>query len=264
MKRFIQTSLIAIVMVLGVVLFAACGEQPDNSIKVSNVTEFIEVINDLKNGDVITLKEGVYDLDPTATTLEFGGQKGWYLPINADNVTIKGQGNVVLTSSHDTPNSVWASQNLITVIGDNFTLENVTVVCKKEVNKVIEVLGKNLTLKNVTFNAPEDYAFAGSLYFSPANSLKDFGTVTLQNVNFNKGRISGTDALKGKIKFNNVTIDWTEIEPEEVDMWPMWALTGDGFTFEGTNTLKVKMSETEMGEDYEDAVAELPEGTVLA
>lgn len=71
---------------------------------VSTVTEFYEALNNQEDGLKIVLNAGTYDLDPaqlTSSVVVDGYEyTGWYLLITEDNVTIKGKGDVTLTSSH--------------------------------------------------------------------------------------------------------------------------------------------------------------------
>lgn len=254
---------------------------------VSTVTEFYEALNNQEDGLKIVLNAGTYDLDPaqlTSSVVVDGYEyTNWYLLITEDNVTIKGKGDVTLTSSHETANGNWNTQNFITVVGDNFTLQNVKVVSKKETNKAIEVLGKNLTLKDVTFNAPADYKFAGSVYFN--NVMKkvagtetyestggdmNVGTVTFENVTLNKGRITASGATTGKFVFKTVNIDWTDIEADVLDLYPLYNLTTAtnteaDFDFEGLSTVKIKIDAQEFGsfDNVAAAQAEMPEGVVV-
>lgn len=270
MKKLLSFLACLAMVIVGGVALVACGETAPN---VTNVQELYEAINAQKDSDTIVLKEGTYDLDPQLSTLEYSGQTNWYLPILKNNVTIKGQGKVVLESSHETPNGAWATQNFITVIGDNFTLENVTIVCKKEVNKAVEVLGKDVTFKDVTFESPTDYDFAGSVYFNNVgiedNEAGDVGTATFDNVKFNKGRITASGAKTGKFVFkNDVEITWVDIEPEILQaagFYPLYKLNTNSnpdstFQFDGLNNVTIKMNATEMGSAFNLAKAEIPEG----
>ncbi len=270
MKKILSILACLAMIVVGGVTLAACGEPTPT---VNNVTELYAALEAQKDGDTIVLKAGTYDIAPMVAYAEQPDEGNWYLPIWANNVTIKGQNGVVLMSSHDSENGIWSSQNFMTVFGDNFTLENVTLVCKKEVNKVIEVLGKNVTLKNVTCNAPSDYDFAGSIYFNNVgivgNTAGDVGTATFENVTLNKGRITGSGALTGKFVFNNVEIDWTGVDEgtrTQAGILPIYKLnqhtnTESSFTYEGTETVSVKLNKTELGDSiYQAAKDELPEG----
>lgn len=154
----------------------------------------------------IILQNGTYDFSPG--TVSLGGQTGWILPINRE-VIIQGEDEkkVIIKSTTHIPNGSLASQNLITIFADNVTLENLTLVCKTEINKVIEVLGSHVTLRNITCLPPEKETFAGSVYFSKP----DVGVVTLENLTLDKGRITFTGAQKGTVKMKDVKIDYQDV-----------------------------------------------------
>lgn len=259
--RKIRNLLIALLLVLfAVPMFAGCANGdgiPDNAIKITNADELINAINNQAENQYWVLNAGTYDIDPNATTVEYSDQTGWYLPIVAKGITIRGKGEVVLTSTVESVNGAWASQNFITIVADNVTIIDVKVICKKDVNKAVEILGKNATLKNVTFDAPEGFKFAGSIYLNQqkgdAEADGDVGTLTLENVILNKGRITASGAKQGKIVFNNVTIDWTDIEEDYLTLYAMYNFNGKDFEYEGAKTVKVKLSETELGKNYQDA-----------
>lgn len=285
MKKFLLAVTSFMLFIMCSVTLVSCGktrnenkvpeteDKYENAKVVKTADEFITAINEQKDGDVILLEEGTYDIDPTKSTLTYSEQTNWYIPVLSENITIAGKGNVVLTSTKATPNGAWASQNFITVIGDNFTMDNITVVCKTDVNKAIEILGKNITLKNVTFNSPENYKFAGSVYFNnkamQGNEAGDIGTATFENVTFNKGRITASGATAGKFVFKKVQFNWYDIEKDLINgFYPILNLTTNRnkdakFNFEGLESVTVTMSSSELGEYYDDAKAELPKGVKL-
>ena len=265
-------SIIILLVILSVSALFGCSDMdsiPKDAIKITNDAELIQAINNQQKDQYWVLSAGTYDIDQSRTTVSYGGESGWYLPIVADGITIRGEGEVVLTSTVESPNGNWSTQNFITVIGDNVTIRDLTVVCKKEVNKAIEILGENTTIKNVTFNAPQGIKFAGSIYLNPAlkegNTEGDIGTLTLDNVKLNRGRITASGANKGKIVFNNVKIDWTDIEEGYAALYPMFNFKIDGknIKYEGAETVEVKLSETELGENFEDAKSKLVDGVKI-
>ena len=216
MKKLFKIMAICLMTVISVGLFTACGPKsdpiPENAKYINNNAELIQAINEQQDNEYWVLKAGTYDIDPSQTTIEYDGQTGWYLPIVKKGITIRGKGEVVLTSTHESVNGAWASQNFITVFNDSVTIRDIKVVCKKDVNKAVEILGENTTLKNVTFDAPNGYNFAGSIYLNQnAKGKENVGTLTLENVSLNKGRITASGANAGKIVFKNVNIDWTGI-----------------------------------------------------
>ena len=149
-----------------------------------------------KPGDTIYLSAGEYDL-PKNETEVISGQTGWLMPITQDNITIKGTGNTVIYSSDETPNGAYASQNVITVFGDNVTLEDLIIKPRASENKNVEVSGKNFTMKNCTVEV-------GSLYFSG-----DKGNVLVTGCSFIKDSCICFDSMGNadSVTIENNTFD---------------------------------------------------------
>lgn len=187
------------------------------TVEITTVEQLCDAIDSQANGqaDGQTWKiaGGAYGLGQ-CNSLEAGGQTGWYFPITANNLTIKGESNPTIYGTGFTPNGNWNTQNLVSVFGDNVTVDGLTLMPKVEPNKTIEVLGSNFTLRNsvITPNtlAPasdyntlssEDKEWGGSLYFSHA------GNHTIQNVTINNAGVSFRYAPTGThIEFSNVKI----------------------------------------------------------
>lgn len=175
----------------------------------------VQAANNLGGIDklVITVAPGNYDIERTNATTGDGN----YLAITRDNVEIVGGGqepsDVKIYSSAEAVNGNWVDQNLITIHGDNVKIQNATITCKKQVNKVIEVLGDHVTLNNLVFNAPVEEKFAGSIYFnSPAKDTeKNIGTVTLKNLVLNNGRITFTGAEKGTVNMEGIQLYYNDV-----------------------------------------------------
>ena len=103
----------------------------------------------------------------------------------------------------ESENTVLASQNFVTIAGNNTTLEDLTLQCKKEPNKVVEIIGKDTTLRNIKIEPMSNLKFAGSIYLSTKA-----GNTTLENVNLKYGRITTTGASDSTLTLKNVTIDF--------------------------------------------------------
>jgi len=124
-------------------------------------------------------------------------------------------------------NGSLATQNLISVFGDNVTITGLTLMPKVEPNKTIEVIGEDFTLEDVVFapntkvpeslydsiadvNDREDLKqWGGSLYFSYE------GNHVIKNVTINNGGVSfryspsGTDITFDNVEIVNETnVDW--------------------------------------------------------
>ena len=185
-----------------------------------------QAIANAEEGTVIYVESGTYDLPRDTASVE--GQPGWYFAIDTDNLTIVGEEGTVLTSTEYSANGAWASQNLVTIFGDNVTLENLTIKSKMDTNKAIEVRGKNSAIRNVQvlcndITTHEDYLddkgieensetdywdfynsdFAGSLYYAG-----DIGNATLENFYIDKAWVSTTDVTTGAVSMTDVTIGY--------------------------------------------------------
>lgn len=113
-----------------------------------------EVIAATEEGATIVVGPGEYDIPrDEATSVE--GQTGWYFAITADNVTVIGAPGAVLTSTVKSENGAWASQNMVSIFGDNVTFQGFTIIRKEEVNKAIEVRGENSIIRDVTIRCAD-------------------------------------------------------------------------------------------------------------
>jgi hypothetical protein len=180
---------------------------------ISTNDQLTAAINSQADGQTWIIKDREYSI-PRFDNITVSGQSGWYFPITANNITIIGESKegTIITSDTPSPNGSWASQDHISVWGDNVTIENLTIKPKIETNKAIEVMGKNFTLRKVNFVQREDqtYNFAGSLFFNPQNETKDIGTALVDNVFINDAWIScGTTYVSnGTLTLKDTTIDF--------------------------------------------------------
>lgn len=136
------------------------------------------------------------------------GQGNWYFPIIEDGISIIGQGDVTITTDYETQNGVWASQDFISVWGDNVTIDNVDILSKKEQNKAIEVMGKDFTLKNSTIKKVDENG-SGSIIFNSQDSAGDIGSAVLENVTLYSW-VSTNYSETGTLTADNVTIDFRD------------------------------------------------------
>lgn len=200
------------------------------TVSVDSTTTLIAAIRDLQAGDTLNLAPGIYDVERFLGDMTFGAQggsaqTGWYLPIWQPGVTLKGAGadKTILTSSVNSANGSWASQDFITVWANGVTIDGVTLKSKVDTNKAIEVMGKNFTLKNTKVMTnpagpeigAEFYKFSGSVYFSPltpiTGALGDVGNSRLENVLVEGAWLrAGSDVTTGTISLKDVTLDWVE------------------------------------------------------
>lgn len=196
------------------------------TINITNLSELQDAIENQANGQTWIIQSGSYGLD-RSSSVEASGQTGWYFPIVADDITITGVGNPVIYGAEFSQNGNFSSQNLISVFGDNVTIEGLTLMPKVSPNKTIEVLGEDFTLKSVVFEP--NTMVAESLYDGIANvqdreDLKQWGgslyfshegNHLIQDVTINNGGVSfryspsGTDIEFDNVQIVNETnVDW--------------------------------------------------------
>jgi len=210
-KRLRIVALVLIVPILfsmlAVEAFAAsrCAA-PRKNIVISSIAELQAAIAGQQDGQTWIIRKGRYDLTPNQT-ITAGGQKGWYFPIIVNNLTIIGQGNPVIYSSYYTPNGAWATQNLISVFGDNCTISGLTLMPKTAVNKSLEVCAPvNFTIRDCAF-VPNTFVKGyegdgGCLYINGAgvdgknvirvyNNYFDYSLIALDGVSARSVQIVG-------------------------------------------------------------------------
>ncbi len=196
------------------------------TVNITNITELRDAIENQADGQTWTIQAGDYGLDQSSAIVA-SGQTGWYFPIVADDVTINGVGNPTVFGATYSANGAFATQNLISVFGDNVTITGLTLMPKVEPNKTIEVIGEDFTLEDVVFapntKVPESLydsiadvtdwedskQWGGSLYFSHE------GNHVIKNVTINNGGVSfryspsGTDITFDNVEIVNETnVDW--------------------------------------------------------
>lgn len=195
------------------------------TVQIATAAELIAAIRDLLPGDHLVLAAGEYDVERQLGDLSFGGQTGWYLPIGKPGVTITGAGAelTTLTSSVNSTNGAWASQDFISVWANNVTIENLAVVSKIYANKAIEVMGKDFVLRDVELQANPDqewegeyYKYSGSLYFNPQSGITgaagNVGASRVESVVIEGAALAAPIAsvTTGTITLRDVVIDWVD------------------------------------------------------
>ncbi|KUO74817.1 MAG: hypothetical protein APF77_11185 [Clostridia bacterium BRH_c25] len=194
--------------------------QSGDYLVITKEAELKNAIDNQVSGQTWIIVKGTYDVQRDTTTLRdndgkivlSGGQSGWYLPITADNLDIVGVGNPVITSSVVTPNGAWASQNLITVWGDNAAFKGLTITPKVAVNKSIEVVGdKKFTIEGCTFThntiaAGAEATRGGSLYFN-GRGLAGTKAILIKDNTFNYTTVA-FDGVEG----SDITISGNTFE----------------------------------------------------
>lgn len=170
--------------------FAADGE----TVNITDSKELIKAIQDQKAGQTWVLQAGDYNVSDDCLDVVAninGVEKGFVFPIFVDNLTIRGEGDVNITSDYNPGNpagGAWNYQNFITIGGSNVTLENLDLKGNpngyygNQCNKVIELInGKDLTLKDLDLAPIEDSegkVSSGSIYINVA----DAGNTVIEGV----------------------------------------------------------------------------------
>ena len=183
-----------------------------------------------QDGQTWIIHEGIYNLTEKHleqyASWDAPGQGGWYFPLHADDLTLLGTGRVVITSQVESENGAWATQDFVSVWGDNITIDGVNFQCKNVPNKAVEIMGRSFTLKNATLlpvvhpDGENGEVFSGSIYFNPANPEKDVGSALIENVTLH-AYISASAARQGTVAVDQVTMDATN------NIWSVWG-TGYG------------------------------------
>lgn len=156
------------------------------------------------------LKRGTEKISDPETKGEW---TGWYLPITKP-LTIQGAGSnkTILMSSTVSLNNAGDNnqQDFICIFPEatGTVLKDMQIICKKEANKAIHVFGKDFTMENVVLNPADETNFAGSVYF---HSGDEKGSIKLDNVILNKGRIAFSGTNKANVNLQNITIDYRDV-----------------------------------------------------
>ncbi|MCI7474051.1 MAG: S-layer homology domain-containing protein [Clostridiales bacterium] len=216
-KRKILSSVLAASMVLSMVPVTALAVDGDDGSQVQEVSidtaaELAQAIAGQQDGQVWKLAEGAYNLTEADLALyankDCGGQTGWYFPLTANNLTIIGEGDVTITSDVKSPNANWATQDFVSVWGNDITIDNVDILSKDTQNKAIEVMGQDFTLKNSEMKRVNEWG-SGSIIFNSQAEGGDIGTATLENVKLYSW-ISTNYSKTGTLNTSNVTVDFTD------------------------------------------------------
>ena len=206
----------AAIMALCMVPAIAFAEE-ENVVNISDSQGLIDAINNQQDGQTWVLAEGTYDIADGCLEHEanIGGVvSGFVFQIHANNLTIKGSGDVTITSTYEANSGIWSAQNFITVSGSGVTIQDVKLQGNRNAyydgcNKVLELAGagKDLTLKNVDCLALTDAdgkKNSGSIYINVA----DAGNTVLEDVTL-ASWINARAVTAGTVTAKNVTQDFT-------------------------------------------------------
>lgn len=189
-------------------------------VSITNVGELCTAIQQQADNQTWVIGPGTYALTQ-CNSVSAGNQTGWYFPITANNLTIRGIGNPTIYGNGFTADGDWHTQDLVAIFGNNVTIDGLTLMPKVEPNKTIEVMGSNATIENTTITPntlvdPSEYTkipsdpsdpnwsqeakgWGGSIYYNNAT-----GTQTLSNVQIHNGGVS--------VHSPNATINTTDLQ----------------------------------------------------
>ena len=176
---------------------------------------FAEVLAAANANDVIILAEGEYPLDRTITATD---NQRYYLPIETAGLTIKAQGSrdkTIVYGREYTENGAISTQNLITVMASDVTIEGITIMPKVEVNKTIEIRNTGFTLKGCritpnTYVTENNNGKGGSVYFTYPTYEYTAGTTingTITDNIIEKATVSFDHIYEGTINVSGNTFD---------------------------------------------------------
>lgn len=172
-----------------------------NGVRMQGYYDLKDAVAQTQAGDIVELSEGQYPLtvDPALAAINMD----WYLPVETENLTIRGVGNVVIYGETETPSTTAATQNLIEVTASGFRLENVTVMSKPGLqhdNLIRVLVGGDLLLKGCTFAlnsivpVPENLC-GSTVNLWPRNAAT--GSFLIENCTFNRIQLFLDDCQQG-------------------------------------------------------------------
>lgn len=210
------SAIVAAIMAICMVPAIAFAEE-ENVVNISDSQGLIDAINNQQDGQTWVLSEGTYDVSDSCLEHEAninGVVKGFVFPIHVNNLTIKGNGDVTITSTYEANSGIWSAQNFVTVGGSGVTIQDVKLKGNRNAyydgcNKVLELIGagKDLTLKNVECLALTDAdgkENSGSIYIN----VEDAGNTVLEDVTL-ASWINARTVTAGTVTAKNITQDFT-------------------------------------------------------
>lgn len=216
-----STILIAFSMGSALPLTLTSTAHASGVVDISSVADLRNAIEHQADGQTWTIEPGTYGLTPfndISAGCPSSCQTGWYFPVTANNITIKGIGNPTVYGNSYTTDGDWSTQDLMAIFGNNVTVNGLTLMPKVEPNKTIEVVGNNTTIENTTIEPntlvdPSEYTnlsdqteaqWGGSIYYNGAGGTQKLKKVTIEN-----GGISYHAAAAGvHLSFSNVTLSY--------------------------------------------------------
>ena len=216
-KRGLIAILLTMLMLFTMPAMSAFAE--GDVVNIDSEEDLIEAILNQKDSQTWVISEGNYDIGDACVDFEAninGVKSGFVFPIIANDLTIKGNGNVTITSTYDTNTGNWAGQNFITVKGTGVTIDNIDFKGNPnsfydgQCNKVIELIdgAKDFTLMEselLPLLDAEGKKSSGSIYVN----VQDAGNTVLENVTMYSW-INAKTVTAGNVEAKNVVQDFTD------------------------------------------------------
>lgn len=215
-KRGLIAILLTMLLLLTMPAMSAFAE--GDVVNIDSEEDLIEAILNQKDSQTWVISEGNYDIGDACVDFEAninGVKSGFVFPIIANDLTIKGNGNVTIISTYDTNTGNWAGQNFITVKGTGVTIDNIDFKGNPnsfydgQCNKVIELIdgAKDFTLMEselLPLLDAEGKKSSGSIYVN----VQDAGNTVLENVTMYSW-INAKTVTAGNVEAKNVVQDFT-------------------------------------------------------
>ena len=205
------------------------------TVHISTDAELKAAIKNQTDGQTWYIAAGEYDLgDP--------GPNGYYFKVDK-SLSIIGEGDVTITTSHDASSGMGSLQNLVTVNAENVSFENITFKANYNgyyggPNKIIEVRNTGFSISDCKFipneNALEDSGSA--VYFSQnadngvvKNCEINYATVSFDGLMEGNFTVKGNTFVEGNDNVAFTTPNWTQKDMAKSELY----VTVEGNTFEG-------------------------------
>lgn len=205
------------------------------TVHISTDAELKAAIKNQTDGQTWYIAAGEYDLgDP--------GPNGYYFKVDK-SLSIIGEGDVTITTSHDASSGMGSLQNLVTVNAENVSFENITFKANYNgyyggPNKIIEVRNTGFSISDCKFipneNALEDCGSA--VYFSQnadngvvKNCEINYATVSFDGLMEGNFTVKGNTFVEGNDNVAFTTPNWTQKDMAKSELY----VTVEGNTFEG-------------------------------
>lgn len=211
------------------------------TVHISTIDELKAAIKNQTDGQKWYIAAGEYDLGEPGQA-DTPGPNGYYFKVDK-SLSIIGEGDVTITTSHDASSGMGSLQNLVTVNAENVSFENITFKANYNSyysgpNKIIEVRNTGFSISDCKFipneKAPEDCGSA--VYFSQnadngvvKNCEINYATVSFDGLMKGNFTVKGNTFVEGNGNVAFTTPNWTQNDMAKSELY----VTVEGNTFEG-------------------------------